>query len=80
MEFYRGKEFQPQETELQAILEKETNEASLTAKPHSYGLLTMLKSPDFLRPFKCVGVMYILLSLSGIGIINSFSASFFEGW
>ena len=80
MEFYRGKEFQPQETELQAIIDKEANEASSNTKSKSYNLLTILKSQDFLRPFKCVGVLYILLDLSGFYIIQSFTASYFEGW
>ena len=80
MKFYRGKEFQPQETELQAIIDKEANEASSNTKTHSYNTLTILKSHDFLRPFKCIGVIYVLLALSGSYIIRTFTASFFEGW
>ena len=76
MKFYRGKEFQPQEKELQAIIEKEVNETTST----NIGRLTIFKSPHFLRPFKCVVVMYVLLNLSGAFIITGYSASYFEGW
>ena len=78
MELYRGKEFLPRETELRdIIMQKEANEASLSTFPHN-GKLAILKSPDFLRPFKCVAVLYILLSMSGLFIITNYSASFFE--
>ena len=79
MKFYRGKEFQPQETELQAIIDKEANAASSNTKANSYNLRTILMSQDFLRPFKCIGVIYVLMGLSGPYIIKTFTASFFEG-
>ena len=78
MEFHRGKEFIPQETELQDIIEKEANEASSTTAPR-IGILAIITSPDFLRPFKCVAVLSILLHLSGVFMIIYYSTSFFEG-
>ena len=80
MAFYRGKELQPEDTELQEIIDKEANMTSLTTSSHSFGLLTVLTSPDFLRPFKCVGVIKILMGLSGFTIIPTYTASFFEEW
>ena len=80
MAFYRGKESHSQEIELQSIVEKESSEASSTSNQHFCGRLQILKSPAFLRPFKCVGVIYILLQMSGIFIIASYSASFLEAW
>ena len=78
MAFYRGKEFHSQENELQSIIEREGNEASSPPNKNFFGRLQILKSPAFLRPFKCVGVIYILLNLSGIFIIASYSATFLE--
>ena len=77
MAFYRGKEFHSQEIELQSIVESEANRDS-NRNPHFWGRLQILKSPAFLRPFKCVGVIYALQGMSGIKIILGYSASFLE--
>ena len=76
MKFYRGNEFQAREKELQEIIDKEVNETTSSTK----GRLAIFKSPHFLRPFKCIGVIYVLLALSGSYIIRTFTASFFEVW
>ena len=66
MELYRGKEFLPRETELRdIIMEKEANEATLKSSACK-SQLAILMSLDFFRPFKCVAVLYVLLSLSGL--------------
>ena len=54
MEFYRGKEFKPLEIELHAIIEREEKEYSSKKNPHFFSWLTIFKSPEFVRPFKCV--------------------------
>ena len=80
MEFYRGKAFLPRETELRdIIMEKEAIEAT-SKSAACKSQLSILMSLDFLRPFKCVAVLYVLLSLSGLFIITNYSASFFEVW
>ena len=78
MAFYRGKEVHSQEIELQSIVKSEANRASSNPNPHFCGKLQKLKSPAFLRPFKCVGVIVALSSMSGIMIISSYTASFLE--
>ena len=78
MAFYRGKEFHSQEIELQSIVEREANRVSSNPNPHFCGRLQILKTPAFLRPFKCAGVILTLLCMSGIFIIESYSASFLE--
>ena len=78
MAFYRSKEFHSQEIELQSIVEREANRASSDPNPHFWGRLQILKSPVFLRPFKCVGMIYILLNMSGTVLIISYTASFLE--
>ena len=80
MEFYRGTEFERLETELKAIIDKKENDASLTKHQNCFSGITIFKSPEFLRPFKCVAGMEILLSLSGLWIMVKYSASYFEGW
>ena len=80
MAFYSGKESHSQEIELQSIVEREANRASSNPNPHFCGRLQTLKSPAFLRPFKCIGLIYILNSMSAIPIIRSYSASFLEAW
>ena len=78
MAFYRGKEFHSQEIELQSIVEREANRVSSNPNTHFWGRLQILKTTEFLRPFKCVGVIYILMHMSGISIILSYTAIFLE--
>ena len=78
MAFYRGKEFHSQEIELQSIVEREANRVSSNPNTHFWGRLQILKTTEFLRPFKCVGVIYILLNISGVPIILSYTAIFLE--
>ena len=79
MAFYRGKGFQGQDNELQSIIELEVDkQSSGIPKPGFMGRLRILKTPAFLKPLKCVGVIMILMNLSGIYIIFSFSAIFLE--
>ena len=79
MIFYRGKGFQGLENELQSIIELEVDkESSGIAKPGFMGRLQILKSPAFLKPFKCVGVIFLLMNMSGIYIIFSYTATFLE--
>ena len=78
MAFYRGKEFHSQEIELQSIVEKEANRASSNQNQNFCGRLQILKTTEFLRPFKCVGLIYILMNMSGITIILSYTATFLE--
>ena len=80
MAFYRGKDFHSQEIELQSMVENEANRISSNPNPNFCGRLQVLKSPAFLRPFKCVGPIYMLLNMSGIFIIVSYTASFLEAW
>ena len=81
MAFYRGKQDHDQNTELQAIIEREANGASSTSKLDVIGQLQILKSPAFLGPFISVGVTYILLNISGIIICaGAYTASFLEVW
>ena len=76
MAFYRGNDYMSQEFELQSILGQETMEASSIS--NFSGRVNVLRSHAFWRPFKCVGVIYILLNMSGIFIILGYSASFLE--
>ena len=78
MAFYSGKECHSLEIELQSIVESEANRASSNPNPHFCGRLQILKTTEFLRPFKCVGLIYILMNMSGITIILSYTATFLE--
>ena len=40
--------------------------------------LKILTSSAFLRPFSCVGIIYILYNLSGIIIISTYTLTFLE--
>ena len=41
-------------------------------------LLNIVSSPGFFGPFSCVGVMFILLRVSGFSILSHYTASFLE--
>ena len=71
--FYRGKYEKEEEEELQTIMELDKqNEMSFG------GQIQELTSAAFLRPFKCVGVIYLLYALSGIHIIHTYTLTFLE--
>ena len=78
MAFYRGGEGPSQKEEVDKIIEKEATEASSTPNSSFSNRLVVLKSAAFLRPFKCVGVIIILCSMSGISTLPIYTASFFE--
>ena len=62
-----------QEEELQSIMELDKqNEMSYG------GQMQELTSAAFLRPFKCVGVIYLLYALSGVHIIHTYTLTFLE--
>ena len=41
-------------------------------------LLNAVSSPAFLSPYSCVGVLFILLRVSGFPILSHYTASFLE--
>ena len=53
---------------------KRESSSGIVLKDH----LEILTSSAFLRPFSCVGIIYILFQLSGIIIINTYTLTFLE--
>ena len=74
MIFYRGKDFTELEKELQEIIELAENNPDLEKE----SLFQVFKSPDFLRPFKCVGLLTILLNMSVVLVIDEYTHIFLE--
>ena len=49
------------------------------SKVNILGQLHFLTSSAFLRPFRCVGIIYMLSQLSGLLIINVYTLTYLEG-
>ena len=43
-----------------------------------WGNLQVLKSPAFLKPFKCIGILQMLYNMSGFLIISTYTNTFLE--
>ena len=78
MIFYRGNIVDEEsEKELQTIIEHA--EKSGSQKKQSFqGNLQIFTSPVFLRPFRCVGLLYILYCMSGMFILATYTHTFLE--
>ena len=77
MIFYRGKNNKKWDGELQSII-KLAEKCCSKKKNSFWGNLQVLISPAFLRPFRCVGILFILYSMSGILIVSTYTDTFFE--
>ena len=77
MIFYRGKDNNEREGELNSIIEQAEQSDGLK-KSRSCENLKVLKSPDFLRPFRCVGILYILYNMTSVLIIAKYTDTFLE--
>ena len=75
MDFYRGKDYQQQEDELNEIMEQAQNK---DVPNNISGHFQVLTSRRFLRPFLCVGVIYTLFQLSGFFVISTYAHIFLE--
>ena len=75
--FYRGNKQQDWEEELQSIIQHAEK-----TKHHDnvgfQGKLKILVSPSFLKPFRCAGILSMLLNASGIFIISRYTDTFLE--
>ena len=77
MIFYRGKDNNEREGELNSIIELAEQSDGLK-KSRLCENLKVLKSPDFLRPFRCVGILYILYNMTSVPIIAKYTDTFLE--
>ena len=75
MLFYRGNNVRGWESEFQSIIEMAEDRFMKIDKERHVPLLL---SDDFLRPFKCVGILRMMFSLSGIYTINTYTDTFME--
>ena len=75
MMFYRGNNARRWEREFQSIIEMaEDRFKKIDKERHVHFLLSV----DFLRAFKCVGILRMMFSLSGIYTINTYTDTFME--
>ena len=73
--FYRGNNEWEWEGELDSIVKLAEKNDSQNG---FCGNLRVLRSPAFVRPFRCVGILFILYSMSGILIVSTYTDTFFE--
>ena len=77
MIFYRGNNNPEWEVELVSIIEQ----AEMSDRKDKTSLrvyIQALMSPAFLRPFRCVGVLWMIYNMSGILILINYTATFLE--
>ena len=75
MMFYRGNNERRWEREFQSIIEMAEGRFKKVDKEKH---VLFLLSVDFLRAFKCVGILRMMFSLSGIYTINTYTDTFME--
>ena len=71
----RGEYYCFLETELQEIIDAKNSKQCIN---NSKGLMRILFSPMFLKPFTCVGFTFILYRLSSYNIISRYTVTYFE--
>ena len=77
MIFYRGKINQEWESELQSIVER-AGEIGSQNNISLEGNSKVLLSLAFWKPFRCVGILFMLYNMSGVLVINTYTATFLE--
>ena len=81
MKFYRGNDDREWEGELDSIIKlaEKSDESDSQNKISVCGNLQVLSSSAFLRPFRCVGILFILYNMSGIlTLTGTYTDTFFE--
>ena len=76
MEFFRGSAAPGVGEEVNAIIESK----SMTKCKEGYicDSLRQLTSISFLKPFSCIGFIYLLSNISGYGVVGSYSMDYFD--
>ena len=77
MIFYRGKGHTEREAELKTIIEQAEKSGSKKTL-NIRRSFQVIMSPAFLRPFRCVGVLWILFQSSVIPVLSTYAHTFLE--
>ena len=78
MMFYHGKDERKWEKQLQYIIDNAENTCRKVNTDSYCSHLHFVMSPDFLMPFRCVGILYMMFSVSGIYTIGTYTDTFME--
>ena len=76
MEFFRGSFAPGLDEEVNAIVESTSIANSKTG--FECGTLRQLTRASFLKPFSCIGVLYISYHVSGYNAVSAYSNDYFE--
>ena len=76
MEFFRGPLTVEFEEEINAI--NESTSISKSEKICAFGTFQHLTKALFLKPFSCIGVLFLSYHLSGYSVVSAYSNSYFE--
>ena len=76
MEFFRGSAAPGVDEEVNAIIES----TSVTKCKEGYrcGSLRQLTTMSFLKPFACIGIIYLSYNISGYGAVIAYSNDYFD--
>ena len=76
MEYFRGSDAPGIDEEMNAIMDSIS--ITKSKEGHGSGSLRQLASISFLKPFSCIGVLYLCSSISGYGAIMAYSNDYFD--
>ena len=76
MEFFRGSFAPGLDEEVNAIVESTSIANSKTG--FECGTLRQLTTASFLKPFSCIGVLYVSYQVSGYAAVSAYSNDYFE--
>jgi hypothetical protein len=77
MVFYRGEEFEGLEKEITEITEANNKRTGVKYKEWNASVKRIFSSA-FLKPFSCVGALFILFRLSGYSMVVHYTTSYLE--
>jgi hypothetical protein len=75
--FFRGSEYTDLDQELKDISETKEKK-QMNQNSDAQQIIKRIFSPEFFKPFSCVGFCSILMGLSGYVVINSYTATFLK--
>ena len=78
MMFYHSKDEENCEKELQFIIDIAENRSRKVNTDRQCSHLHFLVSSEFLMPLRCVGILYMMFSVSGIYTIGTYTDTFME--
>ena len=76
MEFFRGSDAPGLDEEINAIIE--STSTTKCKKDYTFGGLCQITTSSFLKPFSCIGILYLSYQISGYAAVSAYSNNYYE--